>query len=175
MPKVIDLKGQRFGRLTVIESCGKASDRHILWLCKCDCGNERVISGNSLRSSLTKSCGCFNSDIVTKRNIKHNGCGTRLYAIWKNMNTRCKNTNNPRFKDYGGRGIKICSEWKEFINFRIWAMSNEYSKNLTIDRVNVNGNYEPLNCRWATYKEQNNNKRNSRGKIEREVKIIGEN
>ena len=162
MPQRIDLTGHKFGRLTVIKFAGKAKDRHSLWLCLCECGNKKVIHGRSIKSGLTQSCGCLNYDKLMERNIKHNGCGTRVYTIWKNMKERCLNDNHPRFNDYGGRGIKISNEWiNSFATFREWSLKNGYSVSLTLDRKNNNGDYEPANCRWATYKEQNNNRRNS--------------
>lgn len=136
-----------------------------MWLCKCDCGNIIKAASQNLKSGNTKSCGCLNKEIATKVNTKHNMYGTRLYKIWCNMKNRCYNQNVKAYNDYGGRGIKVCDDWlnKEngFINFYNWAINNGYKDDLTIDRINNDGNYEPSNCRWATILEQSHNKRNS--------------
>ena len=151
MPKLNDLTGQRFGRLTVLERT------ELKWLCKCDCGNKKIVAGGHLVSGDTKSCGCLR--------IKHGMRNTRLYSIWHGMKERCYNTKHKFYKHYGGRGIKVCEEWKnDFQTFADWALSHGYADNLTIDRIDVNGNYEPSNCQWATNAEQQRNKRNSKGK-----------
>jgi hypothetical protein len=151
-----DLMGQRFERLVVIEY-HKNSKK---WLCKCDCGNFKEVSNTHLRDGHTKSCGCLNSEITSRRNFRHGLYGTRLYRIYAGILQRCLNESNPAFPDYGGRGIRICDEWRSnLVNFVKWALSNGYADNLSIDRENVNGNYEPSNCRWITQKAQCNNVR----------------
>lgn len=154
-----DLTNQRFERLTVIELSGQDKHGHALWLCKCDCGNEKIIMSSNLIRGLTKSCGCLQDESRTK----HNMLNTRIYKIWEEMKCRCFNKNYKRYHDWGGRGIKVCDEWKNsFQAFYDWSMKHGYKDNLSIDRIDNDGNYEPSNCRWATCKEQNRNKRNNR-------------
>lgn len=162
--QLIDLTGQRFGRLTVVRKSGKDNFRNSTWECICDCGNSSIVSSVNLRNGNTKSCGCYGRERKRNANKTHGMTGSRLHRIWKAMRTRCYNRNFFGFKYYGGRGISICDEWKnDFQAFYDWAMKNGYSDNLTIDRINTNGNYEPSNCRWVTMAEQNKNKRVKNG------------
>lgn len=232
MPKPIDLTGKKFGRLNVISRAKNNKDGRTMWLCVCDCGNERIISGKSLRNGHTKSCGCLNKEIVSSRSfidrtgerfgklvvvsraddyvakngskhvmwkclcdcgnyttvdvcqlvggktrscgclkdnhshITHGGRHERLYKVFANMKNRCYNENSSDYKYYGARGISICKEWlNSYSAFREWAMSSGYDENApygecTIDRIDVNGNYEPSNCRWVDMSTQSKNRRN---------------
>lgn len=138
------------------------ADKPTLWNCKCDCGKTFVVRAYNLKSGNTKSCGCLQKEIARASHEKHNKTGTRLYYIWEHMKQRCTNPNDPAYNYYGGRGIKVCNEWtNDFQPFHDWAISNGYADNLTIDRIDVNGNYEPSNCRWITLKHQQRNKRNN--------------
>ena len=157
MEKLIDLTGKRFGRLTVIER-SKSENKMSKWKCKCDCGNDTIVYRNALITGATASCGCLQRDAVSKHGLYN----TRLYRIWAHMKERCYNLNYKHFSDYGGRGITVCDEWKnDFAEFYNWAMSNGYSDDLTIDRINNDGNYEPSNCRWVDMNTQENNRRNN--------------
>ncbi len=163
MPKFIDLTNMRFDRLLVVKKSSN-KNKKVMWECLCDCGNLKIISGHNLRLGITKSCGCLQKETVGEQsriiNKKHGFSRTKLYGIWKGMRQRCYNKRSIKYKDYGGRGISICDEWmKDFINFREWAIKNGYKENLSIDRKDVNGNYEPSNCRWATAKQQVRNTR----------------
>lgn len=160
MGNFIDLTGQKFGRLTVIEKNGHKGEK-IAWLCKCDCGNYVTVTGTGLKSGNTKSCGCLKKEIVSKIKTKHGDANTRLYQAWQNMKNRVNNPNQTEYKNYGGRGIKICAEWYSYENFRDWSLSNGYDDTLTLDRINVNGNYSPENCRWVGKIVQANNKTNN--------------
>lgn len=168
MSKKNDLKNKRFGRLTVVDYLGNNKYGKALWLCKCDCGNTKIIVGSSLTNNMTYSCGCYNREEARKRRTKHNLSYNKLYKVWSGMKTRCYNKNFIYYCNYGGRGITICDEWKnDFLNFYNWSISNGYKDGLTIDRINNDGNYEPNNCKWSTRAEQNRNMRKRKNFIEK--------
>lgn len=162
MGKRIDITGKRFNMWTVVECVGKNKSGGYMWRCICDCGNERIVEGRSVRGGTSKCCGCTRGK-DNMGNFKHGGKKERLYVVWSSMKQRCLNPNDPYYFRYGGRGISICDDWKDYRKFREWAESSGYDKNnrdrsCTLDRVNNDGNYCPENCRWVTQKEQDNNR-----------------
>lgn len=161
--KLIDLTGQKFGRLTVLYRLHNYHKHGTYWLCLCDCGNLTEVTRCNLRSSHTKSCGCYQLDRAVENGTKHGKSDTRLYSVWQGMKDRCYNKNIIAYEDYGARGIKICNEWlDDFMNFYDWAMDNNYKENLSIDRIDNDKGYSPANCRWATKKQQARNTRRNR-------------
>lgn len=163
-----DMTGQKFGRLTVIKYAYSDKHHNAVWQCQCECGNIVEVRGDTLRNGNTKSCGCLCTT--------HHKSNTRLYHTWQQAKDRCYNKNNKDYQGYGGRGIVVCDEWKDdFEAFYDWAMDNDYRDDLTLDRVDVNSNYTPDNCRWLTIKQQNRNKQNNKNyTINGETKCLAE-
>ena len=163
MAKIIDITGQRFGRLTVLrlDKIDKRGEK--FWLCQCDCGNTASVSSYKLRTGYTRSCGCLQQEHRKEGfNRKHGMADTKLYVIWQNMKHRCTDPKNMMFKHYGGRGITVCQEWLSgFEQFLKWAESAGYYEGLSLERINVNGNYEPNNCKWITKTQQYLNRTDS--------------
>ena len=171
----IDLIGQKYGKLTVISYAGRKqsgeNQKKTMWLCKCECGNEKIVAGAELRNGHTTSCGCVHKKMVGDINRKHNLSNRcYLYGIWKSMKGRCNNPKDKSYKNYGARGIKVCKDWQDdFMSFYNWSHQNGYNEEktknglniLTIDRKDNNGDYSPENCQWITNKEQAKNKRNT--------------
>lgn len=163
-----DIIGKRFGHLTVICETEKpihVKDQHKWFLCKCDCGNEKAISRSSIGFSVT-SCGCMkNASKPRTHGFASHKTYDKLYHTWTSIKYRCNNPKCKDYKNYGGRGIKMCDEWaNDFLTFRTWCLENGFASDLTIDRIDVNGNYEPSNCRWVTVAEQNRNKTTTKRK-----------
>ena len=155
---VLNITGQKFGTLTVVARDPiNSKSGNAKWICRCDCGNTASVVGSKLRSGHSKTCGCIR---FTEKAQGHSG--ERIYRIWTCMQNRCNKENNDNYKWYGGRGIKICTSWDNFLNFREWALQSGYNDDLSIDRIDPNLDYFPDNCRWVSMKFQANNKTNNR-------------
>jgi hypothetical protein len=159
-----DLTGKRFGKLTVIRRNGTTpSGNQPLWWCRCDCGVEKNVQGNAMRRGYSSSCGCWRREfsVVTKtthgRASKDPRRRSKIYGVWAGMKNRCHNPNQPHYQRYGGRGIKVCDEWRTSFEafYRDMGEPPKDGQRWTLDRIDVNGNYEPGNVRWATYTQQN--------------------
>lgn len=162
MSKAKELSGERFGKLIAIERSGSDKKGNALWICQCDCENLTISRTYKLTSGEKNSCGCLQKELISKTAKIHGLYGTRIHTIWRHMKERCDVETCADYKNYGGRGIRYCEEWKDLLNFK------NYSSELTLDRIDVNGNYEPRNCRWASHKIQANNTR-----VNRVIEISG--
>lgn len=173
MTALRDITGQKFSRLTALYRLHNDKRKRVHWLCICECGNFTEAASNNLLNSKIKSCGCLHNK---GNHTTHRQIHTRLYRIWSNMKDRCTNSNTPSYKNYGGRNIVVCDEWQaDFMAFYNWAMNNGYQDDLTIDRIDVNGNYEPSNCRWRDKKAQaRNTRRNNNITIKGETRCLSE-
>lgn len=167
MSKRIDITGQRYGRLVPLYRVEDNKYGRSVWMCQCDCGTLKAVAANDIRSGKSRSCGCLERENrlnIKDRSIKtHRMTKTRIYRIWQGAKNRVFNKKDEHWPGYGGRGITMCEEWaSSFECFRDWAFSNGYSENLTLDRIDFDGDYCPENCRWVTSAEQQRNKRNNR-------------
>lgn len=159
-----DITGQVFGRLTVLQPSHKDARGEWHWICKCECGKQITASGYKLRSGNTQSCGCLKAEILKSGALRrtHGMTSSRIYYAWCNMKSRCNNPKNEMYKNYGGRGIRVCKEWADsFEEFMRWALNHGYSDEMTIERINVGGDYTPKNCKWITAREQYLNRTDS--------------
>ena len=155
-----NLIGQHYGRLSVIERAANSGAGQTRWLCRCTCGNEKVIFASAIVRGLTKSCGCLNNEVRGKASVTHGLRKHPLYGVWNDMKCRCRNKTHHKHEYYGARGITVCDEWlNDFQAFYLWAMANGYGPGLEIDRRNNDLGYSPDNCRLATRTEQNRNRR----------------
>lgn len=158
MPNLLDLTGQRYGRLIVLSRAPNIG-RMTAWNCICDCEEVKVVLAVHLKRGKIISCGCYKKENSKKKATKHGHWGTNLHRVWLSLRQRCNNPKNKSYKNYGARGIKVCRDWDEFGVFETWALAHGYTQGLTIERVNNDGNYCPENCTWISRGDQNKNTR----------------
>ncbi|MBN2980114.1 hypothetical protein [Cohnella algarum] len=158
-----DLTGMKFGKLTVLQYHGKNKHNQPMWDCRCECGNKKVIRG--MGKIYAQSCGCLQREAASLIGkgamFKHGDASAKLYRVWAAMKSRCQNPKTAAYKDYGGRGIRVCAEWDDYESFKEWALQTGYDGQLTLERKNVNGNYAPDNCKWISIADQQSNRRNN--------------
>lgn len=162
MRRRIDIQGEQFGNITVLENAGVDNGGNSLWKCKCTCGREIIRSYSNIVRSAGVGCKECKNEYLRKTHYKHGDTDTRLHNIWLHMRHRCQSTTDADYKNYGERGIAVCDEWQEYQAFKEWALSNGYADDLTIERVNVDDGYNPSNCKWIPKGEQTNNRRNTK-------------
>ena len=163
MKKIVEMAGKQCERLLVIEKHHRDKNGGWHWLCLCSCGKETIVNGRDLRNGHTKSCGCLIREVTGNINRSHGLSKSRIYKIWAGTIQRCHNPKNSDYKCYGERGIVVCNEWKNnFESFNEWAMSSGYTEDLTLERIDVNGNYCPENCEWILLSKQARNTRKNK-------------
>lgn len=167
MGKYVDLTGQRFGRLVVLSPSKTRKYGQAFWVCQCDCGTIKELPTESLKKGTSKSCGCLQKERASAANKKHGLYESRLYSIWANMIGRCDRPTSTGYKNYGGRGIRVCDEWHNFQSFMQWAKQSGYDPSLkflkcSLDRIDANKDYSPDNCRWVDWETQQNNRRDTK-------------
>lgn len=158
---LFEMVGKRFGMITVLERSENEIDGTARWKCVCDCGKIFTTRGTRLRAGKAMSCGCYGASILSRKTKKHGMSNTRIYHTWNSMLERCYKEDGKSYKFYGAKGVEVCDQWKDFLSFYDWAVNNGYKEDLTIERIDCTGNYEPDNCKFISKKEQARNTRSN--------------